>query len=204
MGQLTKPALILNKNWIPIRVETVRKSLKYVFDDKAKIVDPKTYEIYTFEEWITLPVSYNEDYIVTSGGDIRVPTVILLKGYGKVPNHKVRLTRRNLLIRDHYRDQYTGELLSNKDATLDHVIPKSKGGKTTWTNLVIASKAINKKKADKTPHEAGLTLKRSPYEPTWNTFFTLYITEMPDDWKNFLKALKVDEPVKSYPLGQAV
>jgi len=203
MGYLGKPVLILNKSWVPIRVETVRKGLKYVFEEKAMIVDPVTYNVYTFDDWIKLPVGEDENHIITSGGNIRVPDVILLKGYNRVPNHKVRLSRKNLLIRDGYRDQYTGNVVSAKEATLDHVVPRSKGGKSTWTNLVIVSRDTNKRKADRTPAEAGMRLIRPPYEPKWNTFFVLYIKQVPEAWRNFIKAIKNDAFTKSNPVGQA-
>ena len=123
----------------------------------------------------------------------------LLEKFDKFPQRSVKLTRRNLLIRDGFRCQYTGKRVSGKDATLDHVIPTSKGGKHTWDNLVIASLAANSKKADKTPEQAGMKLLKKPVEPKWSPVYSKFSRvslkgSHPDSWAKFLPQEKLWHP----------
>ena len=97
---------------------------------------------------------------------IKVPRVIMIKGYvAKRQREAVALTKRNVAIRDDRRCQYCNETVSYDDQTLDHVLPRSRGGKSTWENLVLACKPCNSKKADQTPEEAEMPLLRKPFRP---------------------------------------
>jgi 5-methylcytosine-specific restriction endonuclease McrA len=127
------------------------------------------------------------NYIRTPKFKIKIPELIVLHSYNTVPKYSVRLSRRNLLIRDKFRCQYTGKKLNGKNATIDHVIPRSRGGKTTWDNVVIASIEANNKKANRTPEEAGMKLLSTPKKPHWNShLFSLLPKEKPTSWKPFI------------------
>lgn len=185
------PTLVLNKGWMPISIMPVKKAIPKVLSDLAKILDPSTSSLLTFEEWMTLEVDEDQPYIQTPHSKIRVPEIIVLSEYDKVPQREVKLTRRNLLIRDNFTCQYTGIPITMDSATIDHVIPRSKGGKSTWDNLVMCCLEVNAKKADRTLAESGLKLLKKPVKPKWNPvyarFAKLTSSSSPESWKLYLK-----------------
>ena len=119
----------------------------------------------TWEEWITLPVRDQDEAVHTVRGQIRVPTVIVAVNYAKVPKKHPKLCARAIRERDRNRCQYTGRVLRPDEGSLDHVVPRSRGGRDSWENLVWASKEVNQRKADRLPHEAGLKLLSHPRAP---------------------------------------
>src|SRR5262245_5846776 len=119
----------------------------------------------TWDEWITLPIREQDNAVHTVRGAIRVPTVIVAVNYARVPKKRPKLTARNIRERDDNRCQYTGKVLRPDEGSLDHVVPRSRGGRDTWENLVWSSKAVNSRKADRLPHEAGLKLLKQPRAP---------------------------------------
>lgn len=112
------------------------------------------------------------------------PSVIRLARYIKVPFKKIELSRRNILKRDGFRCQYCGT--KSHELTIDHIIPKSRGGSDSWDNLVSACKSCNNKKADRTPEEAGLHLLKRPRRPHHILFITQYMGKVDENWKPFL------------------
>lgn len=188
---ITLPTLVLNKGWTPISIMPVKKAITKVMRDLARIVDPDDYQLYTFEDWMNLPVKEGDLFISTYHSKVRVPEIIVLQEYEKLPQREVKLSRRNLLIRDNYTCQYTGKRITMDTATMDHVIPRSKGGGSTWENLVMCCLDINAKKADRTPDEAGLRLLKKPERPKWNPvyarFARLASSAVPPSWSKFIK-----------------
>lgn len=188
---ITLPTLVLNKGWTPISIMPVKKAITKVMSDLARIVDPDDYQLYTFEDWMNLPVKEGEPFISTSHAKVRVPEIIVLQEYEKLPQREVKLSRRNLLIRDNYTCQYTGKRINMDTATMDHVIPRSKGGGSTWENLVMCCLDINAKKADRTPDEAGLKLLKKPERPKWNPIYARFArlasSAVPSSWSKFIK-----------------
>ena len=187
---ITLPTLVLNKGWTPISIMPVKKAITKVMSDLARIVDPDDYQLYTFEDWMNLPVKEGEPFISTSHTKVRVPEIIVLQEYEKLPQREVKLSRRNLLIRDNYTCQYTGKRINMDTATMDHVIPRSKGGGSTWENLVMCCLDINAKKADRTPDEAGLKLLKKPERPKWNPIYARFArlasSAVPSSWSKFI------------------
>lgn len=118
-----------------------------------------------WEDWVKLPVREQDLSIMTQHGPIRAPTVIICPNYNKMPVWRPRLTKG--AIYSHYRGQcaYSGKQLSRKEATIDHVLPKSRGGKDTWENQVPCHRDINFRKGNKTNAEAGLRLLYTPKAP---------------------------------------
>lgn len=175
--------------WIPIRVASVKRCLKLIFANKAALVDPTDYSIYSWEEWVALDASNDENQIITSRSAVKVPEVVVLSKYDKVYTKDLRLTKRNIYIRDKYKCQYTGRQLNYEDANIDHVIPRSRGGKNTWDNLVVCTKEINSIKGDKTPEEAGLKLIKQPVKPSPDGPHRLLDPKfnMPESWSKFIK-----------------
>ena len=184
---IKKPVLVLNKGWVAIRVKTVQDAIKLVFRERALFVEVDDYEVYNWEKWVLLPIKEQNKIIQTTKNCIRRPEIIVLTNYNKIPSYNVKLTRKNLFIRDNFTCQYTGKKVDFNDADIDHVIPLSKGGKNTWNNLVVASKKINRKKGNKTNGEAGLKLLKKPVKPRYRELMIDPRMKIPESWKNFIK-----------------
>ena len=192
MEALKKPVLVLNKLWMPIRVIPAIRAFTLLFADKAHVVSVSDYSVFNWDEWCLTSVEDDDITIQTSNTTVKVPEVIVLSKYDKVPKKGMKLTKRNIFIRDGFTCQYTGEKVSTKTADIDHVIPKSRGGKTSWDNLVVCSKKVNRKKADKTPQEAGLTLLKEPCKPPPQVIFIDPRMEVPESWKKFMSKKMLD------------
>jgi 5-methylcytosine-specific restriction endonuclease McrA len=187
---MNSPTLVLNRSWIPISITPVRKALTKTIAGMSEILDVNTYELHSFDSWICKKIEDDYKIIKTSRHPINVPEVIVLTEFSQMPMREVRLTRRNLLIRDNYTCQYSGEKISYDSGTIDHVIPRSRGGGTTWENLVMCTKSINAKKADRTPEEANLKLLKKPTRPKWSPIYArfakLATTNIPESWFKFI------------------
>jgi 5-methylcytosine-specific restriction endonuclease McrA len=119
----------------------------------------------TWDEWITLPIRPLDNAVRTVHREIRVPTVIVAVNYAKVPKKRPKLCARTIRERDGNRCQYTGKALRPDEGSLDHVLPRSRGGKDAWENLVWSDNTVNAKKGNRLPHEAGLKLLAVPRAP---------------------------------------
>jgi len=185
MSSLQKPVLILNKHWKAVRIETVRDAITKVFCENAKILHE--YVLYNIEEWLEFEVKDDEKYIMANHQKkVKLPKIVVLSEYEKIPKMEVKLTRKNVMIRDGFICQYTGVKLKASFATIDHVVPKSRGGKNVWENVVTSHPDVNRRKSDKTPDEAGLKLFRDPFRPSWSPLFASVVRNPPEDWKAFL------------------
>lgn len=187
---MSMPILVLNKSWIPISITTVRKAITKTMLGLAEIMDVDSYVLHNFEAWMNLRVQDETKIIRTTKSIIRLPEIIVLTEYERLPVKEVRLTRRNLLIRDNFTCQYTGKKITADTATIDHVIPRSKGGKSTWENLVMCTRDINFAKADRTPEEAKLKLLKKPERPKWSPIYArfakLAAANVPNSWLRFI------------------
>jgi 5-methylcytosine-specific restriction endonuclease McrA len=163
---LTKATvLVLNRNWQAINVRTPQEAFCMMATNVAtglEIEGEDYIRPVTWEEWITLPIRDQDETVHTVRGQIRVPTVVVAVNYAKVPKKRPRLYARTIRERDANRCQYTGRLLRPDGGSLDHVVPRSRGGQDTWENLVWASREVNARKGNRLPHEAGLKLFRAP------------------------------------------
>ena len=143
----------------------------------------------TREEWITLPIRDQDEAVHTVRGLIRVPTAIVAVNYAKVPGKRPKLCAKAIRERDGNRCQYTGRMLHQNEGSLDHVVPRSRGGKDVWENLVWSAKELNQRKADRLPREAGLKLISVPRAPKELPVPALIRnTAEIEDWKLFLKS----------------
>src|SRR3954452_6190439 len=169
MNKLTKATvLVLNRNWQAINVRTPQEAFCMMASNVAtglEIEGDSHIRPVTWDEWITLPIRVQDNAVNTVRGAIRVPTVIVAVNYAKVPKKRPKLCARTIRERDGNRCQYTGRLLRPDEGSLDHVVPRSRGGKDAWENLVWSAKEVNQKKADRLPHEAGLKLLSKPRAP---------------------------------------
>ena len=185
MSALNRHVLMLNKGWSAIEITTVEHAFVKAFAGKALLMDHEDYMTYTGEEWLDLPAN-GGPVIKTTGKDVRVPKVAVCTEYDKVPSFEVKLTMSNLLVRDGFECAYTGKSLNMKTATKDHVKPRSRGGKHTWDNVVLACEEVNKKKNDRTPEEAGLRLRVRPHKPVCSALYTRAVPHIDEAWKKFI------------------
>lgn len=111
------------------------------------------------------------------------PSIVRLKAYVRIPYKRVMLSRKNVLRRDRHTCQYCG---SKRRLTIDHVMPKSRGGRDTWENLVAACVPCNNRKGDATPEEAGMELRREPFRPSHVMFIRDFVGSVDDTWKPYL------------------
>ena len=188
---LTKAVvLVLNRNWQAINVRTPQEAFCMMATNVAtglEIEGEEHIRPVSWDEWIRLPIRDQDEAVRTVRGPIRVPTVIVAVNYAKVPKKRPKLCARTVRERDGNRCQYTGALLRPEEGSLDHVVPRSRGGPDTWENLVWAAKSVNHRKGNRLPHEAGLKLLTVPHAPK-EVPVTALIRNTPgiDDWKLFL------------------
>ena len=189
---LNLPILQLNKSWLPIHVTTARDVLMDLCGGSCRVLDTQTYALYNWEQWISLPFEDNKSFVQSVKFRICVPEIVVLTEYNHVPRFEVKLNMKNIWLRDGGRCQYSGRRLSLKDATKDHILPESRGGGTVWDNIVTCCSDINKKKANRTPKEAGLNLLSVPRKPQWTPLFSAARSFMkhPESWETFLPGLK--------------
>ena len=165
--------LVLNRNWQAIHVRTPQEAFCMMATNVATALDiefgdgarAEALRPVTWDEWITLPVRPQDNAVQTVRGQVRVPTVIVAVNFARVPKKRPKLCAKTIRERDDNRCQYTGALLRPDEGSLDHVLPRSRGGKDAWENLVWSSKDVNTRKGNRLPHEAGLKLLSVPRAP---------------------------------------
>lgn len=190
---LTEHVLVLNKNWTALRIVTAAEALADLFVGRVVAVDTD-YQMYDFGSWRELSdfeTEFESDphrYVQTVRRPVRVPAVVCLLRFDRVKRNAVRLSRKNIYLRDNYTCQYTGVKLPASELNLDHVIPTSRGGRTRWENLVCCSVDVNSRKGNRTPAEAGLKLIRKPRKPDAAELLLKSTPQRHDSWKHFVDA----------------
>jgi hypothetical protein len=165
---LVLPVLVLNRLFQPVRITTARSAVRLLYAGTARALDQHG-ELHDFEAWRSLPLRDGvDDGLALVQGALRVPRVLLLKRYSRLWRPIVRLTRRNLMLRDGYRCQYCGRSAGERALNIDHVQPRSRGGRESWENLVTACQPCNRRKGERTPLEAGMPLLRRAAAPSWS------------------------------------
>jgi 5-methylcytosine-specific restriction endonuclease McrA len=182
---LQRPTLVLNRNWQPINVATVARALIMLWNDSAKIVDPIDYQLYDWSDWSRLVPDREAPFIQTVHQRIRIPEVIALTKFDAMPTQTVTFSRRNVFKRDKMRCQYCGKQPGSQELTIDHVIPRAQGGQSTWTNCVLACIACNSKKANRTPTQAQIELRKEPVRPAWNRIYADRMNRV-KSWSKFI------------------
>jgi 5-methylcytosine-specific restriction endonuclease McrA len=213
--KINLPVLVLNKLRAPIHIKRVRDAICDVSAEDALFVDPDlcvdgqilnsegtnynpTFgQLYSFAEWIELT---DEHLFAAQCGErpvpkilqgakcqIKIPEVILLPEYDEVPDIEIRLTRANVMLRDKSRCQYCNKKLTKDTATLDHVHPRCRGGKHTWTNVVICCFSCNVRKGDKDVWDVNMKLANKPVKPDWYPLSTRFSANSPESWVNFVR-----------------
>ena len=166
---LNTHVLVLNRSYQPVHVTSVRRAFGLLYQGVAKAIDEQ-YRLYEFADWAALSTA-EHDHISTVSRTIRVPRVVVLSAFDHLPRGKVRFSRLNIYARDKDTCQYCGQQLNRSELNLDHVVPRSQGGKTSWENVVCSCVPCNLKKGGRTPEQAGLKLLNKPTRPRWTPFF---------------------------------
>jgi len=182
---LNSRVLVLNRSFLPIHVTTVRRAFSLIYQGTALAVNGD-YETFDFDSWLGQEVNGFER-VGTPGGGIRMPRVIVLVAYDRVPRRHVRYSRLNIFARDKFTCQYCGSRPHRSKLNLDHVIPRSLGGRTNWENVVCSCVECNRRKGGRTPAQARLDLKRRPMRPRWTPMMTHIVSSVRhEEWRPFL------------------
>lgn len=185
MVMLNRQTLVLNRFWQPVGVASVARSLTLVAAERARIVDPNDFQLYTWADWARLIPQDNEPFVQAVTFRIRVPEVITLTEYDRVPANTVTFSRRNIFKRDRFTCQYCGAKPGSEELTIDHVQPRSRGGTSTWENCVLACMECNSRKADRTPLEAHMPLRKPPVRPKWQPIYARHDARI-ESWSKFI------------------
>jgi 5-methylcytosine-specific restriction endonuclease McrA len=162
--------LVLNRVYQPVHITSVRRAFAMLYQGAARAIDAQ-FQTFDFDSWSALSAAAHEDAIGAVGRRIRVPRVIVLLAYDRMPRARVRFSRFNIYARDDNTCQYCGQRWARADLNLDHVVPRSRGGSTTWENVVCSCVPCNLRKGGRTPEEAGMRLLRGPARPRWTPMF---------------------------------
>jgi len=200
MSKLNQGTLVLNRSWTAVQICSVKRAMSLLYQGHAKVVDVD-YKAYDFEDWsqVSQQMVYNPtDFICTPTLKLKIPRVIALLMYDKLPKRQVSFNRKNIFERDNYTCQYCGtkppskraalKWMEDKALTFDHIVPKSQKGKTTWENIVTCCQSCNSKKKDRTPEQLGWKLKKVPKKPKWHPVIQVPLGSkmVHPEWINFL------------------
>jgi 5-methylcytosine-specific restriction endonuclease McrA len=196
VASLDASVLVLNRFYTAIRVVTVRRAFGLLCKSLAEVVcvEEGRFDTYDFDTWVEVSqlrddweVAGHDEWVSTVSFDVRVPRIIRLLQYGRYPVHRVKLNRRSIFARDENRCQYCGRKFRTTELSLDHVVPRSRGGESSWTNLVCACTRCNKRKGGHTPEEAGMKLIRRAVMPKRSPVIRLKLRSPKYwSWKQFL------------------
>ena len=188
---LNQPVLVLNRLWQAVNVCTVRRAVGLLFQGHAQVVlgdQDGAFQTFNFGEWSDLSEREpHPDSISTISMRIRIPRVVVLAVFDRLPRKDVKFTRHNIFERDKNTCQYCGNVFDRPDLNLDHVIPRDRGGPTNWENIVCSCIRCNTRKANRTPTEAGMRLINRPTKPKWRPFIQINVgVRCHESWKHFI------------------
>ncbi len=190
---LEQPVLVLNRLWQAVNIIGARRAFALLARGHASVVHhlEDDFKVFSMLDWIDFsrhnPPLTDLETVHTVRHTIRLPRVILLTFFDKLPCKELKLTRNNVFERDRNQCQYCGGHFPREELNLDHVIPRQHGGRTTWENVVCSCMPCNTRKANRLPHEAGIRLIRKPVRPKWRPVISLVLGERHREmWKDFL------------------
>jgi 5-methylcytosine-specific restriction endonuclease McrA len=194
---LSASVLVLNRLFMAVHVIGARRAFCLLFRELAEVIhyEEGQYANYNFAAWREISElradekQPHDDWVRAVNFEIQVPRVIRLFRYDRLPKRRVRLSRRNLFARDGYRCQYCGRDFPVAQLSVDHVVPRSRGGKNTWENVVTSCMSCNVKKGGRTPKEARMKLIRAPHKPRHNPLLARKIgSPKYASWRTFVEA----------------
>jgi 5-methylcytosine-specific restriction endonuclease McrA len=193
---LDASVLVLNRMFLAVHVIPVRRAFCLLCKELAEVVslEEGQFATYDFQSWSELSEyrarhfrQEEDDWVRTPTAEIQVPRVIRLLEYDKMPKQTVKFNRRNIFARDHNQCQYCGKKFPTTELSLDHVIPRTQGGQSTWDNIVCACVSCNVRKGGRTPREANMALIRKPEKPKRSPLLNLKLTHSKyQSWRSFL------------------
>ena len=187
---LRDPTLVLNRSWSPVHVTSVRRALAMLCRGSVAVLDPESLSPFGAEAWLARSVVPGARAVRTPSRWVPAPEIVLLGRYDRLPVTQAPFTRVSLLRRDDHRCQYCGTRPPKAQLTVDHVVPKARGGETSWENCVAACVRCNSRKGDRPASHVGLRLLRPPRAPRWNPCFQLEPGAWPDSWRPFLRDVR--------------
>ncbi|QDU64379.1 HNH endonuclease [Planctomycetes bacterium Pan216] len=195
-SSLRLSVLVLNKLYMAVHIISVRRAFILLVKDLAEVVSVQDgqWETYDFSSWLDAGDQFRDepdaeaDWVRAVSFDIPAPRIIRLLSYDRIPKHPVKFNRRNIFARDEYRCAYCHKNFSVGELTLDHVVPRSQNGKTTWENVVTCCVRCNVKKGGRTPEQAGMKLHRKEIKPKTNPVVNSKLSHRRyRSWKPFLE-----------------
>jgi 5-methylcytosine-specific restriction endonuclease McrA len=192
---LDASVLVLNRLYMAVNVVSARRAFTLLAKSQAEVVavEDNQFNSYDFETWIEAGQARDRwksdgvEWVRAVSFDIMVPKIIRLLFYDRLPQTRVKFNRRNIFARDENRCQYCGKKRATNELSLDHVIPRSRGGQTTWENVVCSCTRCNARKGGRLPEEAGLSLYRKPAKPRRSPVIRLkLLSDKYQTWKQFL------------------
>lgn len=192
---LSANVLVLNKLYLAIRVINVKRAFSLLARDLAEVVcvEDGQYINHDFQSWLEVSEFKRRfevekhDWMRTVRIAVAVPRIIRLLDYDRLPAQDVKFNRRNIYARDGNKCQYCGRKFPTSELSLDHIVPRSRAGKSTWENIVCACLKCNVRKGDKTPEEAGMKLITKPKKPKRSPLINLKIQDdRYSSWRAFL------------------
>ena len=190
---LDQPVLVLNRLWQAVNVIGAKRAFALLSSGHASVIhhDTDDFRVFSFVDWMDFsehnPPIDQMDVVHTPRIQVRMPRVILLAFFDKLPRREIKLTRNNVFRRDKDKCQYCGNIFEREELNLDHVIPRDRGGKTTWENIVCSCIKCNSRKANRLPHQAGMRLICKPVRPRWRPVISLVLNnQQRERWKGFL------------------
>jgi 5-methylcytosine-specific restriction endonuclease McrA len=186
---LELPVLVVNRFFQPVQITSARRAFLLLFGGAALAID-ESGDMHDFPAWRRLPVRAHDDELPVVGGKLRVPRVLHLRRYERMRRPVIRLTRKNVMLRDAHQCQYCARRPPVRDLNIDHVVPRSRGGEDSWENLVTACRVCNLHKGRRTPDEASMRLLRAPSAPRWSATAQILLgaPRSFEEWGPFLKA----------------
>jgi len=186
-----RDVLVLNRNYYPIHIIDKKKVMCLLYKEHAVALD-ENLNRYNFDEWTELSQMIEDSpagYMHSVSLKVAIPEIIILTLYDKLPKGDVKFTRKNLYT--HYGSKccYCGQKFETKYLNLDHVIPRSGGGKTSWNNIVLSCYPCNSKKGSRSLKEARMRMHYKPSKPTWKPVHTMHINigvKLRQSWKKFI------------------
>lgn len=186
--------LVLNRLWQPVNIIGARRAFSLLSQENAQVINTAdgSYQTMDLASWIDFsvknPPSAGQPCVKTVRYALRVPAVVILRFFDRIPKQEAKFSRSTVLERDGHTCQYCGRSYSEHELTLDHVIPRDQGGATTWENIVTCCIYCNSEKANRMPHQAGMTLRSRPKRPRVKPF-ALQVAERLQvaDWKPFVR-----------------
>jgi len=188
---LDTPVLVLNRLWQAVNTCSAKRAFTLLYQGHAQVVSTapgNEFVTHDFDSWQDFS-NQNPDteMVQTISMKIRIPRIIVLMLFERLPKKEVKFTRHNVFERDNNTCQYCGKHFSREMLNLDHVMPRDRGGLTNWENIVCSCIPCNTRKGNRLPHEAGMALVRKPKRPKWRPFLNISLSTQPhESWRHFL------------------